>query len=321
MTWQPIAVELVISAWIILLLSWNMLTRPSAKSMWGPALLGIAVGAGVWWWQRPWIGSAFDPMFTLDRFAWTFKGLFLLTAALVVLLTRDFTKSLTTHVGEFYLLIITALLGMLVLASINDLLLLFVGLELLTFSLYIMVAYLRRDARSVEAGMKYLIMGSISSGFLVYGVSLLYGMAGSTNFATLRAAFATGQMPALGNAGLLLVLAGLGFKVGAVPFHLWVPDVYEGAPTPVVALLSVGSKMAGVVALMRVLTGVFLPAHALWGPLLGVIAAATILYGNLGALPQTSIKRLMGYSSIGHAGYLLMGVSLGTRAGASAVAF
>src|SRR3990167_2918056 len=248
-------------------------------------------------------------MFVADRFALYFKGLFLLTAAVVILMTREVLRHLIVNLGAFYMLLFTALMGMLVLASINDLLMLFIGLELLTFSLYVMAAYLTRDARSVEAGMKYLILGSVSSGFLVYGIALLYGFAGSTSFPVVRAAMTSGSVPPTAQAGMLLVLAGLGFKIAAVPFHLWVPDVYEGAPTPVVALLSVGSKMAGVVAILRVLYGVFLPLQGLWVTLLALLAAATMLYGNLAAIPQTNIKRLLGYSSIGHAGYLLMGLS------------
>ena len=169
--------------------------------------------------------------------------------------------------------------------------------------------------------MKYLILGSVSSGFLVYGIALLYGFAGSTSFPVIRAAMVNGGAPPLAQAGVLFVLAGLGFKVAAVPFQLWVPDVYEGAPTPVVALLSVGSKMAGVVAILRVLYGVFLPLQGLWTGLLAVLSAATMLYGNLAAIPQTNIKRLLGYSSIGHAGYLLMGLSTASVSGVQAVAY
>jgi len=257
-----------------------------------------------------------------DRFAAYFKSLFLLTTAVVIIMTREFHRHLSANLGAFYMLLFTALLGMLVLASINDLLMLFIGLELLTFSLYIMAAYLKTDARSVEAGMKYLILGSVSSGFLVYGIALLYGFAGSTGFPALRTALTmSGVVPLSAQAGLVLVLAGLGFKVAAVPFNFWVPDVYEGAPLPVVALLSVGSKMAGVVALLRVLYGVFMPLAELWAPLLAVLAAATMLYGNLAAIPQTNIKRLLGYSSIGHAGYLLMGLSTASPAGVAAVSY
>jgi len=318
---QAFALELTVAGWVLLLLMWDVVTRDTVQhTAWRLPALGILVSAGVLVWEQAWVGHVPDPMFVLDRFAWTFKGFFLLTTGVVILMTRTFTRQLGVRLAEFYLLIFTALLGMLVLASINDLLLLFIGIELLTFSLYVMAAYLRQNARSIEAGMKYLILGSISSGFLVYGISLLYGTSGGTNFEVLRSAFSQG-MPPLAQAGLLLVLAALGFKIAMVPFQLWVPDVYEGAPAPVVALLSVGSKMAGVVALLRVLYGVFLPAHALWAPILAVLSAATILYGNLAALPQRNIKRLLGYSSIGHAGYLLMGLSTATSFGAIAVGF
>ena len=320
--WQTVAIELGVCAWVIVLLLRDTFAKASAIAKpWKLALAGLVALAAILWWQQPYIGSPSDPMFALDRFAWTFKLFFLITTGVVVLMTRAYTRHLANNVGEFYLLVFCALLGMLTLASVRDLLLLFVGLELLTFSLYVMVAYLKQEAASIEAGMKYLVIGSVSSGLLVYGISLLYGASGTTNFAGLHDTFASGAMPPMAVAGLLLVIAGLGFKVAAVPFHLWVPDVYEGAPTPVAALLSVGSKMAGVVALLRLLYGAFLPAQAIWSPVLAVLAAATILYGNLGALAQTNIKRLLGYSSIGHAGYLLMGLSTATAAGASAIGF
>jgi len=320
MIWQTVACELALCGWIVVVLGADLLWPQSRKgSLWKLTFGGLVLLGLVLWWQRRWIGKAGDPMFVLDQFAWSFKWLFVFTVGVVVLMTRLFAKQLSENLGEFYLLLLTALLGTLVLASTNDLLLLFIGLELLTFSLYVMAAYVKTDARSVEAGLKYLILGSISSGFLIYGVGLLYGASGGTGFGVLRDLFASGQQTPLANAGLLFVLAGLGFKIAAVPFHLWVPDVYEGAPVPVVALLSVGSKMAGVVALLRVLYSVCLPAQWLWADLLAVLAAATMLYGNLGAIPQTNIKRLLGYSSIGHAGYLLMGLSTASPGGAQAV--
>ncbi|MBI3088313.1 MAG: NADH-quinone oxidoreductase subunit N [Candidatus Omnitrophica bacterium] len=319
---NAVAVELVVGAWAVLLLSADLLQREARKhSLWAISGLGVLCAGAVLWWQQAWVGQHFGPMFVFDAFAAFFKGLFLLTALIVVLMTRVFTRLLPGNIGEFHLLIFSALLGMLVLASVTDLLLLFIGLELLTFSLYVMAAYLKTDKRSVEAGLKYLVLGSISSGFLVYGISLLYGAAGGTNFALVSRTFASGAVPPLAVAGMLLVMAGLGFKIAAVPFHLWVPDVYEGAPTPVVALLSVGSKMAGIVVLLRVLYGVFLPAQAVWGGVLAVLSAATMCYGNLAAIPQTNIKRLLGYSSIGHAGYLLMGLATATASGAQAVGF
>ena len=323
MNWQLLNVELAVCGWILLLLVADLCSPPARKSLlWGLSLAGIVVFAAVLLCQQMHgIHGTFQQMVVIDGFGGYFKGLFLLTTAVVMIMTREFHPHLPADVGAFYLLLLSALLGMLVLASINDLLMLFLGLELLTFSLYIMAAYVKTDARSVEAGMKYLIMGSVSSGFLVYGIALLYGFAGSTSFSAIRDALSHGTIPLTAQAGLLLILAGLGFKVAAVPFHLWVPDVYEGAPTPVVALLSVGSKMAGVVAILRVLYGVFLPMAWLWTNLLAILSAATMLYGNLAAIPQTNIKRLLGYSSIGHAGYLLMGLSTGSVAGVNAVAY
>lgn len=323
MNWPVISLELGVGAWVVVLLIADLALRAEQKRhLWKLALGGLLLLAGILGWQQRWTGQHFDPMFVFDGFAGYFKWLFLLTILVVVLMTRVFARRPVSNIAEFYLLMFSALLGMLILASVQDLLLLFIGLELLTFSLYVMAAYLKTDARSVEAGMKYLIMGSISSGFLVYGVSLLYGAAGGTSFEHLRLALSSGEPLPLATAGLLLVLAGLGFKIAAVPFHLWVPDVYEGAPTPVVALLSVGSKMAGAAALLRVLYGVLLPAQVLWwGGLLATLSAATMLYGNLAAIPQTNVKRLLGYSSIGHAGYVLMGMSAATPAGMHSVGF
>lgn len=321
--WSLFSVELAVCEWILVILAADLIFPPSEKrSLWLLALGGIIL-CGALLMQQPVAetAQAAQGMWLADRFAGYFKGLFLLTTGVVIIMTRAFQRHLDGRAGAFYLLLFTALLGMLVLASVNDFLLLFIGLELLTFSLYIMSAYLKTDPRSVEAGMKYLILGSVSSGFLVFGIALLYGFAGGTGFAAVRAALAGGPVPLGAQAGFLLVLAGLGFKVAAVPFHLWVPDVYEGAPTPVVAFLSVGSKMAGFVAMLRVLHGVFLPLEGLWAGLLAILSAATLLYGNLAAIPQTNIKRLLGYSSIGHAGYLLMGISTASTPGMEAVAY
>ena len=323
LNWALLSVELAVGAWILLVLVSDLCLSAARKSLlWALSFKGMLVfGALLLWQQLSGLGGTFQDMLVIDRFSAYFKGLFLLTGAVIVIMTRESQHQLPANIGAFYILLLSALLGTLILASINDLLMLFLGLELLTFSLYIMAAYLRTDARSVEAGMKYLILGSVSSGFLVYGVALLYGFAGSTSFPVIRDALSRGPGPVMAQAGLWLILAGLGFKIAMVPFHFWVPDVYEGAPTPVVAFLSVGSKMAGVVAILRVLYGVFAPVAGLWTDLLAVLSAATMLYGNLGAIPQTNIKRLLGYSSIGHAGYLLMGLSTGTIAGAQAVAY
>ena len=308
--WRFLSPELAVCVWIVVMLAADLLIPASRKSsLWMLALLGIAVCAGLLTLQQS-SGDvvAMPGMVIIDHFAGYFKGLFLLTTAVVIIMTREFQRHLPENLGAFYMLLFTALLGMFVLASMNDLLMLFLGLELLTFSLYVMTAYLKTDARSVEAGLKYLILGSVSSGFLVYGIALLYGATGSTSFSTIHAMAAGAHVPLPAQAGLLLVLAGLGFKVAAVPFNLWVPDVYEGAPTPVVAML-------------RVVYGLFLPLSWLWGNLFAALSAATLFYGNLAAIPQTNIKRLLGYSSIGHAGYVLMGLSSASLMGAQAVTY
>jgi len=322
MNWGLLTTEFVICAWILIMLIADLVIPEKRKSLLSPlALAGIVVCLVILIQQA---GASlfgyFQSSFVVDRFAVYFKGLFLITTAIVIIMIRKFSHHLPSNLGAFYMLLFTALLGMCVLASVNDLLLLFVGLELVTFSMYVMAAYLKSDKRAIEAGMKYLILGSVSAGFLVYGLSLVYGFAGSTSFAVVQTAFSQGTSFSA-QAGMLMILAGLGFKIAMVPFHLWVPDVYEGAPTPVVAMLSVGSKMAGVVALLRVLSTAFLPLSAVWMTLLAILSAATMLYGNLGAIPQTNIKRMLGYSSIGHAGYLLMGLSNSSIAGNEAVSY
>jgi len=313
MNWPILSVELAVCAWILIMLIADLLPMVRKTALWAWAMAGVLVCAGALSWESPtWIGHAFQDMFVVDHFAIYFKGLMVLTTAVVILMTRKFQHHLPANLGAFYMLLFTALLGTLVIASANDLLLLFIGLELLTFSLYVMAAYLKTDARAIEAGMKYLILGSVSAGFVVYGIALLYGAVGDTNFAVIsHVLFSSNAQPVPWSvqAGALFIIAGLGFKVAMVPFHLWVPDVYEGAPTPVVAFLSVGSKMAGILAMLRLLYGPLAPLYGLWGGIIAVLAAATMLYGNLAAIPQTNIKRLLGYSSIGHAGYLLMGLS------------
>ncbi len=263
----------------------------------------------------------FHGTYRLDAFALFFKRLFLLVTALVLVAGAEFSERFETGATEFYALVLLAATGMLIIGSVNDFVLLFVALELVTITFYILTSYLRRQLTSLEAGTKYLILGALSSGFTVYGIAFIFGTTGTTNFDTLAVALKNG---APGNAftlGMLLVLTGLGFKIASVPFQIWAPDVYQGAPTPVTAFLAVGSKAAGFALLLRVMLAGLLPVRAAWMTLLLVLSAATLLYGNLGALPQRNIKRLLGYSSIGHAGYMLMGVAAVNAIGVSAVMF
>ena len=263
----------------------------------------------------------FHGMYRLDPLALYFKRLFLVATLMVLVMGAEFVGRFESGVAEFYALVLLAATGMLLTASVNDFILMFVALELITITFYVLTSFLRRQVQSLEAGTKYLILGALASGFTVYGIAYIFGTTGTTNFDTLAVTLAKGTPGAAFTLGMLLVMTGLGFKIASVPFQIWAPDVYQGAPTPVTAFLAVGSKAAGFALLLRVLLVGLLPVSALWTWLLVVLAAATLLYGNLGALPQTNIKRLMGYSSIGHAGYMLMGIAAVNALGAGAVLF
>ena len=266
-------------------------------------------------------GTHFHGMYRLDALALYFKRLFLVATVMVLVMGAEFVERFESGVAEFYALVLLAATGMLLTAAVNDFILMFVALELVTITFYVLTSFLRRQVPSLEAGTKYLILGALSSGFTVYGIAYIFGTTGTTNFDTLAATLAKGAPGSAFTLGMLLVMTGLGFKIASVPFQIWAPDVYQGAPTPVTAFLAVGSKAAGFALLLRVLLVGLLPVSALWTLLVLVLAAATLLYGNLGALPQTNIKRLMGYSSIGHAGYMLMGIAAVNALGAGAVLF
>jgi NADH-quinone oxidoreductase subunit N len=268
-------------------------------------------------------GTAFGGMFVQDELALFFKRLFLLTGALVLGMAVEYTDRLRSGISEYYVLVLFALTGMMLAASARDLVLLFVSVELMTVSFYVLTAYERTRRASVEAGVKYLILGALSSAFLVLGIALLWGVTGRLQFPELAMVSARYAEHPLFLAGAALVLSGLGFKLAAVPFQVWAPDTYEGSPTPTTALLAAGSKAAGMVLLLRLL---FTGLPGLWEraevmTLLMVVSGATILYGNLGALGQRNLKRLLGYSSIAHAGYLLLGVCALSGAGQAAVLF
>lgn len=264
---------------------------------------------------------AFGNMYVLDGLALFFKRFFLLAAVIVLLMAVEFSDRIAAGVTEYYALTLFALLGMLFASSANDFALLFVSLELITVTFYVLTSFQRSRIVSLEAGIKYLIVGAVSTGFTVFGIALVSGVSGKFNFNELAAVAAQYSGDRVFQMGLLLVLAGLGFKIAAFPFQIWAPDVYQGAPTPTTAFLAIGSKAAGFVLLLRVLfTAV--PAIAVdWHKLLIWISAVTILYGNLCAIPQRNLKRLLGYSSIAHAGYLLLGVAALTPAGQSAILY
>jgi NADH-quinone oxidoreductase subunit N len=261
--------------------------------------------------------------YTADALALFFKQLALVTTAFVLVMMIDFAPSLRreTHgatpqssLGEFFALPLFTCAGLMWMASAIDFVLIFVSLELVTISFYVLVSFNRRSAVTLEAGVKYLVLSALSTAFLVYGITWVFGATGETNLLGISAAFTTGHFErSAALFGGVLVIVALGFKIAAVPFHIWVADVYEGAPTPVTAYLSVGSKAAGFVVLLRVLEPFFMLPEM--RKLLVALAVLTLIYGNLAAIPQTNLKRLLAYSSIAHAGYLLIAVvSLSGRA-------
>lgn len=316
--------EWVLCGFLLLLMLQEIVTAKSSAAgsfrlpllLLGPLAAGMAavIQAGT-------IGTAFGGMFVLDPFASFFKIFFCLAGFLVILMSRDFFQGRPGKHSEFYLILYCLILGLLFLSSANDLLVFFVALEIIALSFYILASYLKKELISIEAGLKYLITGSLASAFTIYGISLIYAAAGGTSFAIVKGVFASDPHHPLLLLGLLMILSGIGFKIAAVPFQFWVPDVYEGAPTPVVSFLSVASKAAGFAILLRLLFTVFPSFDSGRSYLFSLLAVMTLLYGNLAALVQTHIKRLFGYSSIGHAGYLLMGIAAGGENGITSVLY
>ncbi len=259
-----------------------------------------------------------DRFYTVDPLSLFFKRVILLTTIGVLIMALEYVPLIQKYtfggpqagLGEFFALPLLTCTGLMWMVSATDFVMIFVSLELATISFYVLVAYLRRNALSVEAGTKYLILGALSTGFLVYGITWIYGITGSTDLAQIAEVIRTGELPVIPLLfGFLLVVVALGFKVAAVPFQFWVPDVYQGAPTPVTAFLAIGSKAAGFVVLLRVVEP-FLHSEEIAAKVsatLVLLSALTLIFGNLAALPQDNFKRLMAYSGIAHSGFLLIG--------------
>ncbi len=260
----------------------------------------------------------FNGLFVSDSFAVFFKVLVLTGAAMAIILSPTYLEHQGIAKFEYAVLILLATTGMMVMISANDLLSLYLGLEIQSLSLYVIAAFQRDDSRSTEAGLKYFVLGALASGMLLYGSSLVYGFAGTTNFDLLAAVFlaAEGSAPALGViVGLVFILAGMAFKISAVPFHMWTPDVYEGAPTPVTAFFSVAPKIAALALLIRIMIGPFGELADQWRQIVVFLSIASMVLGAFAAINQKNIKRMMAYSSIGHVGYALIGLAAGTQAG------
>ena len=258
-------------------------------------------------------------LLAVDQFALFFKILFLVAAAVTVLMSIRYLAVEGASPGEYYFLLLCATLGMMIMAGGIDLITIFIGLETMAIAFYILAGFIKPNQRSNEAAVKYFLLGAFSLGILLYGMSLMYGLSGTTNLRVMATAFAGQQKDPRLVLAVILVVAGVGFKIAAVPFHMWAPDVYEGAPTPITAFLSVGSKAASFAMLLRIFVEGLPSMSADWRLLFEVLAIVTMTVGNVAAVTQTNIKRMLAYSSIAHAGYLLIGVVAGTTRGVSAM--
>ena len=326
--------EILLSLCAVLLLGLSLFGREAR--MWGPPLAALACGVtlvsllaypmrlGLETMRNQELLVAFQGAFVLDATAVFFKALFLIAAILTLLFSGRYLEEAKVEGGEYYALLLFAIVGMMLVASSGDFLTLFVSLETVALALYPLVGYARREARSVEGALKYFLLGSFATALFLFGVSIVYGLTGTVSFGLIGMSRSIGALePAQAPAfllGVILVIAGLGFKVAAVPFHMWAPDAYQGAPTPIAGLLSTASKAAGFVAILRLFPLAFGRLGDRWSVLLVILSVASMTIGTFAALTQDNVKRMLAYSSISHAGYALLGLiaagrgpDLGTR--------
>lgn len=322
MQWSLLSIEILTSLFGLLLLCLGLLLpKDQRKGIGYLTTAGLAVLLVILIGLRNLQGSFLGGMYLVDPLAIFFKGMFLLAAILVSLASHSLVSKLGYNQSEYYSLVVFATLGMMIMASAGDLICLYLGLELMTISFCILAAYERGNAKSAEAGIKYIILGAMSSAILLYGLSLVYGLTGTTILGEVASKLTSQPLSPSLLIAVAFVLVGLGFKISAVPLHMWAPDIYEGAPTPVTGFLAVGSKAAAMAALMRLYMSTFGATHAFWANIIIVLAVLTVVFGNLVAIPQTNIKRLLAYSSIGQAGFLLLGIVAYSSLGAAAIMF
>lgn len=320
MNFNALMLEMAVALLALLILVADLLMEPgqSRRKLGYLAIAGLTgvllVSLGRYGMQ----GAFFNGLFLQDDYALFFKQTFLIGAILVCLFSLDTVDNLPHSRAEFYVLLLFAVVGMMILASANDLITLYVGIELMTFSFFILVGYVLCETKSTEAAIKYLVLASAASAVMLYGMSLLFGIAGQLSYNALAKSLTAS--PAL-IVGGVMVLSGFAFKIAAPPFHMWAPDVYEGAPIPVTALLAMGSKAAGFAAMVRIFAEVFPGTGYPWPLLLLLLSGAAMLVGNLAAIPQTNLKRMLAYSSVAQAGYLLTGMLSGGFAGVKGVLF
>jgi NADH-quinone oxidoreductase subunit N len=320
MNLAPILPEVIITLGAIaLMMVAAFVRRSSAITHWGGVALLIAAAVALVGAPQD-AGRVFDGMWAADGFAAFGKLIIYLSAAVAIIMAHGWFDREFEHGAEYPVLILFSALGASVMVSATDLMMLYVGLELQSLSAYVLASYRRHDDRSAEAGLKYFVLGALASGILLYGMSLLYGFTGTTYFTGISAAFAAQGTASLGlTFGLVFTLAGIAFKIAAVPFHMWTPDVYEGAPTPVTAFFAAGQKAAAILLATRVCLDAMEPATDAWRQIVIFAALASIILGAVAAYGQTNVKRLLAYSSINNVGFAMVGIAAGGREGAQAV--
>jgi NADH-quinone oxidoreductase subunit N len=315
--------EIILCSFGILVMVLDPFVAPQKRSVLGwLALLGVLAAAGGTAWTSRYPGLAFRRSIAADHFSFYFFYLFLLVAALTVLGSIQYLERDGIQHGEFYALLLLGTAGMCFMAASTDLIMVFIGLEISSIATYILVGFRRKDALSNEASLKYFLLGSFATAFFLYGIAFVYGLTGTTNLLELSGRLAQpAQWTVLARVALLLMFVGLAFKLSTAPFQIWTPDVYQGAPAPVTAFLSVGPKAAAFAVLLRILLGGLASAASTSFWLVWISAILTMSLGNLAAIWQTNIKRLLAYSAIAHAGYVLVGIAAGSTEGTSAVLF
>ena len=313
------APEVIVALGAVILLMVGVYSKAGAFKL--ATWMSLAVLAlAAWFVTMGSAGNAFGSGYTSDSFAGFMKMLVLIGAFFTLWMAMPFAEQDKLNKFEFPILVLLSTLGMMLMVSANNMLALYMGLELQSLALYVVAAFNRENLKSTEAGLKYFVLGALSSGMLLYGISLVYGFTGQIGFAEIAAAL-TGSERQIGLLfGLVFILAGLSFKISAVPFHMWTPDVYEGAPTPVTAFFAAAPKMAAMAMLVRVVMDGFIPVKADWQQVIVFISIASMLLGAFAAIGQANIKRLMAFSSIGHVGFALVGLAAGTQAGVKGVA-
>lgn len=321
--WLPILpfITVAVAAMVVLLIGVHIEDEDSESLGWlSIASLALAFGFSLTMIGRS--GSAFSGAIVIDGFSVFFEAAILLAAAFTILISLDYAGEMRLPGAEYYSLLLFAALGMMLMAVGGDLIVIFIGLETMSIAIYVLAGLRRTDPRSNEAALKYFLLGAFSTGFLLYGIALVYGTTGSINLNAISTALAgpTAHDPLM-LLGVGMLLIGFGFKVAAVPFHMWTPDVYEGAPTPITAFMAAGVKIAAFAAFLRIFLAHFGPISADWTWVLWVIAAITMTVGNIVALVQTNIKRMLAYSAIAHAGYILVGMTAAVAQAGSAILY